>query len=158
TDETARFGLTFGPKPATHQQCCYGGMLSNNSCGIHAQMAGKAVDNTEAMEVLLYDGTRMSVGWMLDHEFLAAAARPGSEGRVYAALSALRDRYAPLIKARYPRIPRRVSGYNLDALLPDAAGRLNVARALVGSEGTCVTMLEMTVRLVPDPPARGLVV
>jgi FAD/FMN-containing dehydrogenase/Fe-S oxidoreductase len=157
-EETARFGLTYGPKPATHGHCCYGGMLGNNSCGIHAQMAGKAADNTEAMDVLLYDGTRMSVGWMSEAELRAAGDRAGREGQVYRDLRALRDRYRPLIESRYPPIPRRVSGYNLEALLPDADGRVNVARALVGSEGTCVTMLEMTVRLVPDPPERALVV
>src|SRR5439155_17917318 len=60
--------LTYGPDPATHTHCCFGGMLGNNSCGVHAQFAGKAVDNTEEMEVLLYDGTRLRVGWMDDAE------------------------------------------------------------------------------------------
>jgi FAD/FMN-containing dehydrogenase/Fe-S oxidoreductase len=158
SDAVAPYGLTYGPKPATHSHCCFGGMLGNNSCGIHAQMAGKAVDNTEEMEVLLYDGTIMRVGWMHEDEFRAAAQRPGREGQIYARLRALRDENRSRIEARYPRIPRRVSGYNLDSLIPDADGRLNIARALVGSESTLVTILDMTVRLVPLPRARALVI
>lgn len=161
-DDLARaakpFQLTYGPQPATHTHCCFGGMLSNNSCGVHAQMAGKAVDNTEAMEVLLYDGTRMNVGWTTDDHVRAALAAGGRVADIYTKLLALRAKYAPLIRERYPRVPRRVSGFNLDSLLPGPDGRFNLARALVGSEGTCVSMLEMTVRLVHDPPERALVV
>jgi FAD/FMN-containing dehydrogenase/Fe-S oxidoreductase len=151
-------GLTYGPQPATHTHCCFGGMLSNNSCGAHAQMAGKAVDNTEAMEVLLYDGTRMNLGWMTEPELEQAIRQGGRQGAVYVGLRGLRAKYGRLIEERYPRVPRRVSGYNLDSLLPGPDGRFNLARALVGSEGTCVSMLEMKVRLVPDPPKRALVV
>jgi FAD/FMN-containing dehydrogenase/Fe-S oxidoreductase len=157
-DAAKPFGLTYGPKPATHTHCCFGGMLGNNSCGIHAQMAGKAVDNTEEMEILLYDGTRMRVGWMTDDEFVRAGSHAGREGEIYRSLRALRDRFGPAVERRFPHIPRRVSGYNLDSLLPDAEGRLNVARALVGSESTLITILEATVRLVPDPPHRALVI
>ncbi|HEY2514674.1 MAG TPA: FAD-linked oxidase C-terminal domain-containing protein [Polyangiaceae bacterium] len=152
------YELTYGPQPATHSHCCFGGMLANNSCGMYAQMAGKAVDNTEEMDIALYDGTRMTVGWMTDTELQAAIARGGREGEIYRRLVALRSRYGDRIRERYPHVPRRVSGYNLDSLLPDEDGRFNVARALVGSEGTCVTMLEMKVRLVHSPPKRALVV
>jgi FAD/FMN-containing dehydrogenase/Fe-S oxidoreductase len=152
------YDLTYGPQPATHTHCCFGGMLSNNSCGVHAQMAGKAVDNTEAMEILLYDGTRMNVGWMDDAQLHAAIRAGGRTGDIHAKLLALRTRYEGLIRERYPQVPRRVSGYNLDSLLPGPEGRFNLARALVGSEGTCVSMLEMTVRLIHDPPARALVI
>jgi FAD/FMN-containing dehydrogenase/Fe-S oxidoreductase len=149
--------LTYGPQPATHTHCCFGGMLANNSCGMYAQMAGKAVDNTEEMEVALYDGTRMTLGWMTDDDLRRAIARVGRVGQIYAALLALRERYGDRIRERYPRVPRRVSGYNLDSLLPGEDGRFNLARALVGSEGTCVAMLEMKVRLVHSPPKRALV-
>src|SRR5947199_149939 len=74
----------------------------------------------------------------------------GRRGEIYARLKALRDRYADRIRARFPQIPRRVSGYNLDQLLPENG--FDVARALVGSEGTCVTILEALLRLVPSPP------
>src|SRR6185503_11827074 len=77
-------------------------------------------------------------------------------GEIYGKLKALRDKYADLIRKRYPKIPRRVSGYNLDELLPENG--FHVARALVGSEGTCVTVLEASTRLVYSPPARSLLV
>src|SRR5438132_13062278 len=133
-------------------------MLGNNSCGAHAQMAGKAVDNLESMDILLYDGTRMTVGWMNDEQMNAAIQRGGRIGNIYAQLKPLRDRYADRIKHNYPKLPRRVSGYNLDQLLPGADGRFNVARALVGSESTCVTILEAQVRLVYSYPKRVLLV
>ena len=150
-------GVTWGPDPATHTHCVFGGMLGNNSCGAHAQMAGKAVDNTEELDILLYDGTRMTVGWTTDGEARQKIARGGREGDIYRKLLALRDRYADLIRKNYPKIPRRVSGYNLDSLLPDENGRWNLARALVGSEGTLVTILEAKVRLV-DAKAKRVIV
>ncbi len=153
-----RYGLTWGPDPATHTHCVFGGMLGNNSCGVHAQMAGKAVDNVESMDVLLYDGTRMTVGWMNDSQMLDVIRQGGRAGEIYARLKSLRDQYWGLVRQRYPNIPRRVSGYNLDQLIPGEDGRFNVARALVGSEGTCVTILEAKVRLVDARPERVLVV
>ena len=150
--------LTWGPDPATHDHCTFGGMLGNNSCGAHAQMAGKAADNLLSMDIALYDGTRMTVGEMDDKELEQQIEQGGQIGSIYAQLKALRTQYAKLIKEKYPRIPRRVSGYNLDQLLPDDHGRFNVARALVGSEGTCVTILEAKVRLVDSRPKRVLLV
>jgi len=150
--------LTWGPDPATHDHCTFGGMLGNNSCGVHAQMAGKAGENVLSMDVILYDGTRMTVGEMDDNELDAGIAQPGRVGEIYAQLKTLRRRYAKLIEQKYPNIPRRVSGYNLDHLLPDKDGRFNVARALVGSESTCVTILEAKVRLVYSYPKRVLLV
>jgi FAD/FMN-containing dehydrogenase/Fe-S oxidoreductase len=148
--------LTFGPDPATHTHCALGGMMGNNSCGIHSVMAGKTVDNVHELEVLLYDGTRMRVGKTPEEELQAIIDRGGRQGEIYGRLRALRDRYADEIRARYPKIPRRVSGYNLDELLPENG--FHVARALVGSEGTLVTYLEAVLRLVPSPQFRTLVV
>jgi len=140
--------LTWGPDPATHNRCCFGGMIGNNSCGAHAQMSGKTDNNIEELEVLLYDGTRMTVGWMNDAEWDDRIRQGGREGDIYRYLKSLRDRYADLIHQKYPRIPRRVSGYNLDQLIPGEDGRLNMARALVGSEGTLVTVLEAKCKLI----------
>ncbi|HEX6938236.1 MAG TPA: FAD-linked oxidase C-terminal domain-containing protein [Longimicrobiales bacterium] len=151
-----RHRLTFGPDPATHNHCTLGGMIGNNACGVHSVMAGRTSDNVEELEILTYDGLRMRVGPMSDAELDAAIRAGGRRGEIYARLKALRDRYAPLIRERYPKIPRRVSGYNLDELLPENG--FHVARALAGSEGTCVTILEATVRLVPSPPFRTLLV
>ena len=152
------YTLTWGPDPATHDHCTFGGMLGNNSCGVHAQMAGKAAENVLSMDIALYDGTRMTVGWMDNQKLDQRIREGGREGKIYAQLRELRGKYAKLINERYPRIPRRVSGYNLDQLLAGEDGRFNVARALVGSEGTCVTILEARVRLVYSYPKRVLLV
>jgi FAD/FMN-containing dehydrogenase/Fe-S oxidoreductase len=151
-----RHHLTFGPDPATHDHCTLGGMIGNNSCGVHALMAGKTADNVEELEILTYDGLRLRVGQTSDAELERIIHEGGRRGEIYARLKALRNRYADEIRKRYPKIPRRVSGYNLDQLLPENG--FHVARALVGSESTCVTVLEATVRLVHSPPARSLVV
>ena len=154
-DAAERHHLTFAPDPATHSRCTLGGMIGNNSCGVHALMGGKTVDNIHALDVMLYDGTRMTVGKTSDGELEAIIGAGGRKGEIYAGLKSIRDRFAPLIRAKFPRIPRRVSGYNLDELLPENG--FNVARALVGSEGTCVTVLEATLRLTASPPFRRLV-
>ncbi len=149
--------LTWGPDPATHNHCCFGGMIGNNSCGAHAQMAGKVENNLEELEILLYDGTRMNVGWMTDADLERRIAEGGRIGGIYAGLKLLRERYAEKIREKYPPIPRRVSGYNLNDLIPGEDGRFNIARALVGSEGTLVTILEAKCRLVDAKAERAIV-
>ncbi|HSY48520.1 MAG TPA: FAD-binding and (Fe-S)-binding domain-containing protein [Thermoanaerobaculia bacterium] len=148
--------LTFGPDPATHSHCTLGGMIGNNSCGVHGLMAGKTVDNIEELEILTYDGVRMRVGATSDAELEGIIAEGGRRGEIYAGMKRIRDTYGDLIRAKYPKIPRRVSGYNLDSLLPENG--FNVAQALVGSECTCVVVLEAKCRLVYSPPSRTLVV
>ena len=152
-----RHGLTFGPDPATHNHNTLGGMIGNNSCGVHSVMAGRTADNVEAMEVLTYDGARFAAGRTGEDELRAILAAGGRRAEIYRRLDELRRRYADLIRARFPSIPRRVSGYaDLDKLLPEHG--FDVAKALVGTEGTCVTILEATLRLVPSPTARALVI
>jgi Fe-S oxidoreductase/FAD/FMN-containing dehydrogenase len=154
--ETAeKFALTFAPDPATHSRCTLGGMIGNNSCGVHALMGGKTVDNIESLDLLLYDGTRMRVGPTTEAELARLIAAGGRVGEIYAELKRIRDTYADLVRARFPRIPRRVSGFNLDELLPENG--FNVARALVGSEGTCAVILGATLQLVKSPQFRTLV-
>ena len=148
--------LTYAPDPATHSRCTLGGMIGNNSCGIHGLMGGKVVDNVESMEIVLYDGTRMIVGRTSPAELEASKRAGGRVGEIYTGLARLRDRYAGLIRERFPRIPRRVSGYNLDELLDENG--FNVARALVGSEGTCATVVSATLNLAASPPFRILTV
>src|SRR5438876_4328040 len=148
--------LTFAPDPATHDHCTLGGMIGNNSCGVHSVMAGKTDDNIEELEILTYDGTRLKVGQTSDEELERVIREGGRRGQIYAGLKSLRDKYGDLVRQRYPNIPRRVSGYNLNYLLPENG--FHVARALVGSEGTCATVLEATCRLVESPPARVLLV
>lgn len=148
--------LNWGPDPSTHNHCCFGGMIGNNACGAHAQMSGRTAKNVEELEILLYDGTHMTVGWMDDGDLEREVRRGGRTGEIYAALKALRDRYARKIREKYPPIPRRVSGYNINELLPGEDGRFNVARALVGSEGTLVTILEAKVRLIDAKAERAI--
>ncbi|QWV94702.1 FAD-binding protein [Geomonas oryzisoli] len=155
-DETEKFHLTYGPDPATHDHNTFGGMIGNNSCGIHSVMAGRTADNVLELDVVTYDGVRMTVGPTSEDELTRIIAAGGRRGEIYAGLREIRDRYARDIRRRYPKIPRRVSGFNLDDLLPE--NDFNVARALVGTEGTCITVLEATVRLVHSPPARTLLV
>ena len=151
-----RHHLTFPPDPSTHTHNTLGGMIGNNSCGVHSVMGGKTVDNIESLEVLTYDGIQLHVGATPSDELERVLAEHTPRAEIYRKLKALVDRYADLIRARYPKIPRRVSGYNLDELLPENG--FHVARALVGSEGTCVTVLEATTRLVYSPPSRSLLV
>ncbi len=145
--------LTFGPDPSTHSRCTLGGMIGNNSCGTHSLLAGKTVDNVEQLSILLYDGTRLIVG----ADAVEATATPdaGRGEQIRSRLIALRDQYGDRIRERFPRIPRRVSGYNLDDLLPE--NEFHIGRALVGSEGTCAIVLEATVKLIPSPQHRSLI-
>lgn len=155
-DAAEEYHLTFGPDPSTHDRCTMGGMIGNDSCGVHSVMAGKTVHNVLELEVLTYDGLRLRVGPTGDGQIQAYIAEGGRRGEIYFGLFRLREHHADLIRERYPNIPRRVSGYGLDQLLPENG--FDVARALVGSENNCVIVLEATVRLVPSPPARSLVV
>ncbi|HET7808826.1 MAG TPA: FAD-linked oxidase C-terminal domain-containing protein [Gaiellaceae bacterium] len=144
-------GLTFGPDPSTHEYCTLGGMIASNSCGVRSIMAQfygpgpRTSDNVHELEVLLYDGRRLRL-------------REGTSGdeEIDRRLLELRDRYGDLVRERFPDIPRRVSGYNLDDLLPERG--FHVARALAGTESTCVTYLEATVHLLHSPPHRSLLV
>ena len=147
-------GLTFGPDPATHSRCTLGGMIGNNSCGAHSVMSGKTVENVEALEVLTYDGAQFWTGPTSDGAYEQIVAAGGRQAEIYRALQALRDQYADLIRGSFPTIKRRVSGYNLDQLLPENG--FNVARALVGTEGTCALTLRAKVRLVHSPAVRVL--
>ncbi|HKD37359.1 MAG TPA: FAD-linked oxidase C-terminal domain-containing protein [Pirellulales bacterium] len=155
-DAAEQHHLTFAPDPSTHTHCTLGGMIGNNSCGVHSMMGGKTDANVELLDVLLYDGSRLRLGRFDELEFERAISGGGRRGQILQRLQDLRDRYADEIRRRFPDIPRRVSGYNLDYLLPERG--FDVAKSLVGSEGTCVMVLEATLRLVDSPPARSLVV
>ncbi|HEX4226750.1 MAG TPA: FAD-binding oxidoreductase, partial [Pseudonocardiaceae bacterium] len=151
-----KHGLRYGPEPATHPNCTLGGMIGNNSCGATAQRTGKVVDNIARLEVLLADGTRFWCGETSDEEYVEIERHGNRQAAIYRQLRALRDEYAEQIRAGYPKIPRRVSGYNLDSLLPEH--RFDVAGLLVGSESTLVTVLRAELELVPVVKTRSLVV
>jgi FAD/FMN-containing dehydrogenase/Fe-S oxidoreductase len=149
-----RHHLTYAPDPATHNRCTLGGMIGNNSCGVHGLLGGKVADNVESLDLILYDGTRMTVGRTSPVELEDLIRGGGRVGEIYAGLARLRERYGELIRKKFPRIPRRVSGYNLDELLDENG--FHVARALVGSEGTCATLVSATLNLAASPPYRVL--
>lgn len=161
-EHAEKFDLTFGPDTSTHAYNTMGGMIGNNSCGVRSVLAqfygagSRTSDHVEELDILLYDGTRMRVGQTSEEELERIIRRGGRQGEIYRRLRELRDRYADLIRERYPRIPRRVSGYNLDELLPENG--FHVARALAGSEGTCAVTLEATLRLDPNLPVRSLMI
>jgi len=154
--QAGRYGLTFGPDPATHAWCTLGGMAGNNSCGTHALYAGKMVDNTEAMRVVLAGGEVLDLGCYSKTALEATISVGGRLGELLRGLRSLDQRYGALVKEKFPEIPRRVSGFNLDQLSSPTG--MHVARALVGTESTCAISTELTLRLVSNPPARALVV
>ncbi len=161
---TGKHDLVFGPDPSSHSRCTIGGNLGNNSCGVHSvqsQLYGpgpRTSDNVLAMEVCTYEGERFWVGVGEEEDLDRIIASGGRKGEIYARLRDLRDRYADAIRSGYQDVatlPRRVSGYNLDELLPEKG--FNVARALVGTESTCATALQVTLMLTPALIERTLV-
>jgi FAD/FMN-containing dehydrogenase/Fe-S oxidoreductase len=150
------YHLMYGPDPATHAWCTFGGMIGNSSCGVHSVVAGLTVDAVDALDVLTSDGVRLTVSRTSPEAIEGRCREQGRLGEIYRGLRALSDRHAAEIRTRFPQIPRRVSGFELEALLPERG--FDLARALVGSEGTCVTVLEASVRLVDEPRHRSLLV
>ncbi|MBW1597046.1 FAD-binding and (Fe-S)-binding domain-containing protein [Streptomyces sp. JJ38] len=142
----APHGLTFGPDPSTHSRCTLGGMIGNNSCGSHSVAWGTTADNVHALDVLTYRGdpVRLAPG---GHE-VPEPLRSSVRALVHGELARLRT--------GFPELPRRISGYALDALLPEHGE--DWARAFTGGEGTLGVLTQATVRLVPAPGARVLAV
>src|SRR5204862_6937935 len=150
--EAEKHGITFGPDPSTHAYCTLGGMIGANSCGVHSVQSAfygpgpRTSDNVNELSVVTYRGRELRLG----------PDGAGLPDDLAAELRALIDRCGGLVRDRYPDIPRRVSGYNLDDLLPEKG--FHVARALAGTESTCVTILGATVHLLDSPPVRSLLV
>jgi FAD/FMN-containing dehydrogenase/Fe-S oxidoreductase len=161
-DAANEHGLTFGPDPSTHNHCTLGGMLGNDSCGSHSLLCARhgrglrTADNTHELEILTYDGARMRVGETPPDELQRLIRGGGRRGEIYAKLQAFVAKYGDAIRTGFPKLQRRVSGYNLPDLLPENG--CHVARALVGSECTLVTILQATLHLVPNPKARSLLI
>ncbi|MCF3177532.1 FAD-binding oxidoreductase, partial [Streptomyces sioyaensis] len=147
-----KHGLTFGPDPSTHSRCTLGGMIGNNSCGSHSVAWGTTADSVRELELLTYGGEQVRAGRGTD----PTGAPTGLPPRLRDGVKALVDAELALLRTGYPDLPRRISGYALDALLPEAG--TDLARALTGSEGTLGVLTEATVRLVETPAARALAV
>jgi FAD/FMN-containing dehydrogenase/Fe-S oxidoreductase len=146
-------GLRVGPDPSTHSRCTVGGMVGNDACGSHSVRWGTTAENLLGLEVITIDGVRRRVG------SLGSGAPAGSVGLGPVIEARVRDLLAAhgdTIRAGLPPWPRRVSGYLLDWLLPERGG--DIARALVGSEGTCAVVSAVTLRLVAAPAVRHLLV
>ncbi|MGH3518998.1 MAG: FAD-binding and (Fe-S)-binding domain-containing protein [Haloechinothrix sp.] len=155
-DQAFVHGLTFGPDPSTHNRCTLGGMIGNNACGSHSVAWGKTGDNLQSLDAALLDGTRFTAGKLSPSELDAICTRTDRLGQLHRSLRSIVEEYGDDIRIGIPKLGRRVSGYSLDALLPENG--FDLARALVGTEGTCVTMLGATVDLVNAPRARALTV
>jgi len=154
-EEAEKHHLTFGPDPATHDHNTLGGMIGNDSCGVHSIMAGRTADNVEALDVLTYDGLRMTIGPTTPAAFNAILAAGGRRAEIYRQMRDFWHAHGRHFAQVYPDIPRRISGYeNLDQLSQEKG--MNVARALVGTEATCLIVLGATLNLVESPPERVL--
>ncbi|OBF94486.1 dimethylmenaquinone methyltransferase [Mycobacterium sp. 852002-51152_SCH6134967] len=153
-DRLADTGWMVGPKPSTHVSCTIGGMIGNNSCGSTAQAYGKMVDSVRALEILTYDGIQRWIGPTEDRDIDRIIASGGRLAEIYGGLRSIVTEFGDDIRERYPHIPRRVSGYNLDSLLPDNG--FDLAKGLVGSESTLVTVLCAEIDLVRRPAASAL--
>ncbi len=147
-------GLLFGPDTSTSNRATLGGMIGNNSGGAHSIAYGLTIEHVLEISAILADGTRATFGEVTPEQFKAKAQAPGLEGQIYRAVALIRDQYRDEIGARYPKHWRRVCGYNLDELIKDRP--LNMARLIVGSEGTFLTVVEATVRLVRRPKATAV--
>jgi FAD/FMN-containing dehydrogenase/Fe-S oxidoreductase len=149
-----KYGLMFGPDPASADRATIGGAIGNNASGAHSILYGMTADHVVAAHAILSDGTEL-VFQELDPNGLAARSRLSTrEGQLYQDLLALRERYAEAIAREYPRHWRRASGYGLRELLRDD---FNVARLLASSEGTLAFGMEYTINLVPRPAGTALV-
>ena len=147
-------GLLFGPDTSTSNRATLGGMIGNNSGGAHSIAYGLTVEHVIEVTALLADGSRVVFGEVSPEIFRQKMQAPGLEGQIYREIARIREQYAGDIRARYPTHWRRVCGYNLDELVKNRP--LNMARLVVGSEGTLLTVVEAKVRLVPRPKKTAL--
>ncbi|MBO0723439.1 MAG: FAD-binding oxidoreductase, partial [Blastocatellia bacterium] len=149
-------GLLFGPDTSTSSRATLGGMIGNNSGGSHSIAYGLTVEHVIELKAILADGSSAVFGEITPEGFAQKMKLPGLEGEIYRRVAHIKNIYADEIKARYPRYWRRVCGYNLDELVKDRP--LNMARLVVGSEGTLLNLIEAKVRVVRRPKATALVV
>ncbi len=146
----APHGLQFGPDVSTSSRANLGGMIGNNSCGSHSIIHGRTVDHVLELGVVLSDGSTATLGPLASSELEERFRRPGIEGGAYREVRRVVDDYAAEIEERFPKVMRRVSGYNLDALTAPEAP-FDLSKIVVGSEGTLCAVVEAKVRLVERP-------
>lgn len=162
-------GLMFGPDVSTGDRATIGGMIGNNSAGARSLRYGKTVDHVRSLDVVLADGTVATLGPVSEDELDRLCQEETPVGRLHAQVRATVEQHREAIEARFPKILRRVSGYNLDELVPGLPIRapgwtepeswaFNLAKLVVGSEGTLGVIARAEVRVVPIPAAQGLVI
>jgi FAD/FMN-containing dehydrogenase/Fe-S oxidoreductase len=161
-------GLMFGPDVSTADRATLGGMIGNNSAGSRSLRYGKTVDHVRSVDVVLADGTTATFGPVSETELESLSARGDRIGMIYRTVRDTVARNRAAIEAHFPRILRRVSGYNLDEFVPglpvrprslsDGPWEFNLAKLIVGSEGTLAAVTGAEVRVMPRPQAQGLVV
>jgi len=161
-------GLMFGPDVSTGDRATLGGMIGNNSAGARSLRYGKTVDHVRSLDVVLDDGEMAHFGPVDEAELAAICARGDRSARLHSAVQGVVERHREAIVARFPKILRRVSGYNLDEFVPglpvrapgwrDDPWAFNLAKLIVGSEGTLAVIAGAEVKVVPIPPAQGLVI
>ncbi len=147
-------GLQFAPDVATSSRATIGGMIGNNSAGAHSVIYGKTIDHVLELKVALADGTETLFRDMSDEEVAKKTKQTDLEGRAYSEVVRLAENHRAEIDRRYPKILRRVGGYNLDEFTKPQP--FNMSRMIVGSEGTLATVLEAKLRVIPLPRARVL--
>ena len=148
------YGLMYAPDPTTSSRACVGGGVGNNTCGAHSVIYGKTLDHIKELEVILSDGTQTHFMPLEARELESKLSGTGLESDIYRGVRRLAQENAASIEARYPNIMRRVSGYNLDEFLTDAP--FNMAKMVVGSEGTLCVVTEVKINLVPRPTMTAL--
>ena len=159
--QVAPLGLQFAPDPTTANRACIGGAIGNNTCGTHSVVYGKTIDHVLELQTVLSDGTEARFSAVDQATLEAKVAGVGLEADIYRRVRQIAQENGEEIAARYPKIMRRVSGYNLDDFVPSSSsgsGGLNMARMVVGSEGTLCVVTEAKVNLVPLPPKKALAV
>ena len=149
-------GLFFTPDPATSNRSNVGGAIGNNSCGSHSILYGKTVDHVKEVETVLSNGDVALLGQLTSLELDAKLRGDGLEGQIYRQVTEIVKSSAAEVESRYPKIMRRVGGYNLDQLVNGSP--LNLAKLIVGSEGTLATVTEAKLNLVPRPKTTALMV
>ncbi len=150
----APFNLHYAPDPTTASRACVGGGIGNNTCGAHSVIYGKTLDHVKELSVVLSDGSPAHFRPLYGRELEAKLSGVGLESDIYRGVRRLAMDNAEEIDARYPKIMRRVSGYNLDEFVSDPG--FNLARMVVGSEGTLCVVTEAKVNLEPRPTMTSL--
>ncbi len=158
TRQVSSHGLQYAPDPTTANRACVGGGIGNNTCGAHSVIYGKTLDHIRELDVILSDGSTAHLGELTPAELESRLSATGLEGEIYRGVLRIAREQKDEIDRTYAKIQRRVSGYNLDEfILDDGHGHpVNLARMVVGSEGTLCVVTEAKVNLVPRPTMTSL--